>query len=163
MVFDFDYTMVDANSCIKIRQLLGRLDDDDYRFLRRGGPGLIGQMFSIFELLHKKGVAHAAMKDKIQTIPLTNGMQQLFSFLKSDSFEVVSDANTLFIDWLLEKHGIREQVGHVYSNPAEFDADGKLALQHYHHQDWCDLSTSSLCKGMLYLVTQIQISYYSQI
>lgn len=153
MVFDFDGTIVDDNSNIQVQYLLPSLNRTDRQSLyenRYQGPS--GSMIAVFKLLHKHGVTEANMKARLEEIPLTDGMKELFAHLSSDTYDViiVSDANTLFIDWLLDKHDIRQQVNAVYSNPAEFNDEGQLKLDFYHHQDWCTLSTPNLCKGTLY-------------
>lgn len=35
----------------------------------------------------------------------------------------------------------------MYTNPAQFDASGRLTIDGYHVQDWCKLSTVNMCKG----------------
>lgn len=53
----------------------------------------------------------------------------------------------VFIDHILNKTGYRQVFSTVYTNPAEFQDDGCLTLQPFHHQDWCQLSSVNMCKG----------------
>ena len=146
MVFDFDHTIVNANSSIEMQKIHPVPFTSEMRKLYITGHNYMGVIYS---LLHERGFTAADFKKKILNISLITGMKELFEHLRKDNYEViiVSDANTLFIDWLLTKYNMRQQVAHIYSNPAEFDDEGRLVMKHYHEQDWCDISSPSMCKG----------------
>jgi pyridoxal phosphate phosphatase PHOSPHO2 len=55
----------------------------------------------------------------------------------------------VLIDHILREAGLRDAISEIYTNPAQFDDDGCLRLNPYHHQDWCSLSTENLCKGRI--------------
>ena len=152
LAFDFDHTVVDGNSDVVVQKLYSLPFPDEIKSLYSAVDGWTDFMAAIFSLFHQSGISVEDIKQKILTIPLVPGMKELFEHLLDDSYEViiVSDANTLFIDWLLAKHDIREQVRHVYSNPAEVNEEGMLTIQYYHQQDWCNLSSKNMCKGNIY-------------
>lgn len=149
LAFDFDHTVIDGNSDIELQTLHPGEFPDDIKKLYCDKDGWTDYMGAIFALLHSEGVQADAIKGKILQIPLVSGMKELFDKLAHERYEVViiSDANTLFIDWLMKQHGISSSVLKVYSNPAEVTDDGKLTIQYYHHQDWCNLSSKNMCKG----------------
>ena len=152
LAFDFDQTVVDETCDVAVQNLYSLPFPDEINRLYKTVDGWPDFMAAMFSLLHQSGIGFDDIKQKILTIPLVSGMKELFEHLLDDSYEViiVSDANSLFIDWLLAKHDIREQVRHVYSNPAEVNEEGKLIIQYYHQQDWCNLSSRNMCKGNIY-------------
>ncbi len=87
------------------------------------------------------------------------GMMELLDELRKDNYEVIiiSDANSEFIRCILQAAGVFDIVHTTYTNPAHWDASGRLHVQYYHTQDWCDLSTRNLCKGQI-LDTHIKVA-----
>ncbi len=66
---------------------------------------------------------------------------------------IVSDANTFYIDTILEHYGVRECFDGIYTNPASVVEDaGSQRLTVAPHQPWetphrCELCSLNLCKG----------------
>ena len=87
----------------------------------------------------------------MRTLPFVPGMLDLFSHLSRDLYEIIiiSDANSVFIDVIMEAAGLCDVIMATYTNPAWFADDGCLHIKYYHTQDWCDLSTKNLCKGYI--------------
>jgi hypothetical protein len=61
--------------------------------------------------LHSQGVSARAMQEVLQQLPYTPGMSELLTQLQSGSVGgvpcssiIVSDSNSLFIDWSLKDH-----------------------------------------------------------
>lgn len=149
VAFDFDHTIIDGNSDIHITHLCpsGVVPDDiKEKFSINGWTHYMG---AIFEYLHSNGIQEGDLKKSILELPLTEGMEELLQFLKNELFEVIiiSDSNSVFIDYAIEKYDLRNIVDKVYTNPAKYDDQGKLTIEFYHTQDWCNLSTENLCKG----------------
>lgn len=149
LAFDFDNTVVDANTDLEVMKLHAGPLPEEIEKLYCEHNGWNDYMRAIFALLHSENITIDKIKEKVLEIPLASGMKELFSHLADDSYEVViiSDANTLFIEWLMDKHGISSQVDRIFSNPAEVTGEGKLTISYYHRQDWCDLSSNNMCKG----------------
>ncbi|XP_067929731.1 probable phosphatase phospho2 isoform X2 [Watersipora subatra] len=149
VAFDFDHTVVDGNTDIVVRQLYSGSLPTEIEALYNAQDGWTDYMAAIFALLHQTGFTQSAIKECIIGIPLVPGMKDLFDHLNNDRYEViiVSDSNTLFIDWLLKANHLDKVVHHVYSNPAEFDTDGMLTLKYFQLQDSCKLSSKNMCKG----------------
>lgn len=148
VAFDFDHTIIDGNSDIEISHLCpgGKVPKeikDKY-----SDRSWTNYMAAIFKYLHEHGTTAKDMEETIGSLPLTEGMEELLQFLSQDTFEVIiiSDSNSVFIEFSLKKHNI-ECVKKVYTNPAAFQENGLLKIEYYHTQDWCDLSTVNLCKG----------------
>lgn len=85
----------------------------------------------------------------METIPFTAGMTDLLTFISEnkDTFDciVISDSNTIFIDWILHAAGLQEAVDRVFSNPAKFNEHGYMEVRCYHSHD-CDRCPINLCK-----------------
>lgn len=85
----------------------------------------------------------------METIPLTPGMTDLLTFISENKNTidciVLSDSNTVFINWILHASGLQAAVDQVFSNPAKFNADGYMEVQPYHSHD-CNLCPVNLCK-----------------
>lgn len=85
----------------------------------------------------------------METIPFTAGMTDLLTFISEnkDTIDciVISDSNTMFIDWILQAAGLQAAVDRVYSNPAKFNEQGYMEVRCYHSHD-CDRCPVNLCK-----------------
>ena len=85
----------------------------------------------------------------METIPFTAGMTDLLTFISENKSTVdcivISDSNTIFIDWILEAAGLRAAVSKVFTNPARFNESGSMEVECYHSHD-CDKCPVNLCK-----------------
>jgi len=149
VAFDFDHTVVDGNTDIKITELCpgGKVPKELKKNYK--STGWTPYMGAIFKFLYDNNIREKEMIETIQAIPLTEGMGELMAALKDEKYEVIviSDSNSVFIDCSMEKWQLKDVVSAVYTNPAEYDEAGLLHIKFYHTQDWCDLSTENLCKG----------------
>lgn len=153
VAFDFDHTVVDANTDIEVQKLA--VDDipQDIRQLY-SNKCWTDFMQAVFELLHKQNVNFENYKSLLIKMPFVRGMEELFRKLgdyHKDKFEIIiiSDSNTVFIEEILKFHNLYECVSKIYTNPAWFDDGGCLRIKYYHEQTECDLSTRNLCKGLI--------------
>ncbi|XP_050388763.2 pyridoxal phosphate phosphatase PHOSPHO2 [Patella vulgata] len=151
LAFDFDHTIIDDNSDIHVIKLApnGKLPQsiqDQY-----DDNGWTEYMGTIFKYLFENGINQEDIRTCMHEIRLTDGMEELFEQAKSDRFEsiIISDSNSIFIQFILEKLNLCEIFSEVFTNPAVFDEDGCLTIKHYHTQDYCQLSTINLCKGRI--------------
>ncbi|CAL1602784.1 unnamed protein product [Knipowitschia caucasica] len=98
----------------------------------------------------------------METIPFTDGMTELLTYISKhkDSVDciVVSDSNTLFIEWILEAAGLRAAVDHVFSNPAHINNRGYMEVRS-HHSHSCSKCPVNMCKQE---VLQLYLSEQSQ-
>jgi pyridoxal phosphate phosphatase PHOSPHO2 len=149
VAFDFDHTVIDGNSDTHITHLCPEGDVPPDIKEKFSDKGWTHYMAAIFKHLHKHGIQEEDIRRSICEIPLTEGICDLMKYLESDLFEVIiiSDSNSVFIDYSVKKYGLERVVDKVYTNPAKYDNKGLLTIEFYHTQDWCTLSTENLCKG----------------
>ncbi|KAF6023393.1 hypothetical protein EB796_018310 [Bugula neritina] len=148
LAFDFDHTILDGNSDVQVQKLHnGPLPDAVTKLY--SGRDWNHYMAAVFDLLHRQNISAEDIRQNILSLSLVSGMKELFDHLRQDMFEVIiiSDANYQFIDWHLRENQFDEFIAQIYSNPAKFDENGKLNLEFYHRQNWCDLCSKNLCKG----------------
>lgn len=108
-------------------------------------------MAEIFRYLHKNRTTPNQILECMREISFTPGMVDLLAQLDKDKTEsiIISDANSVFIEHILESNGLRHKFDRVFTNPARFNEHGKLEIEMYHVQDTCSLSTVNLCKGQI--------------
>jgi pyridoxal phosphate phosphatase PHOSPHO2 len=107
------------------------------------------KMSAALGALHREhGVTADRLREALVGVPFENaalvrrlaereGMRQV----------IVSDANSVFIEAILEHHGLRECFDAIFTNPATIAEDGCVSVAHYHKNDSCALCPVNLCKG----------------
>ncbi|KAK7479336.1 hypothetical protein BaRGS_00029414 [Batillaria attramentaria] len=150
LVFDFDHTLIDDNVDISVTKLApgGEMPEEVESLY--SDDGWTKYMGAVFQYLHENGVSAADIRKHVEQLPLTTGMKELFEYVqKAGGFEsiIISDANSVFIQYILEYCGLDMAISQVFTNPAEFNSAGCLTISNFHTQDWCPLSTVNLCKG----------------
>ncbi|XP_051986906.1 pyridoxal phosphate phosphatase PHOSPHO2 [Xyrauchen texanus] len=149
VVFDFDYTVVDDNSdtwvirstpdqslpdCLKQSYQRGRWTE---------------YMGRVLTYIGDQSVHPDHMRTVMETIPFTKGMIEVLTFISENKKDIdciiVSDSNTLFIDWILHVSGVKSAIDDVFSNPASIDARGYMSVRCFHAHD-CQQCPINLCK-----------------
>ncbi|XP_054371336.1 pyridoxal phosphate phosphatase PHOSPHO2 isoform X2 [Molothrus ater] len=106
-------------------------------------------MGRVFVYLGDNGVKEDEMKRTMTTIPFTAGMIDLLGFIgeNKELFDciIVSDSNTVFIDWILKAADFHKVFDEVFTNPAAFSSTGYLTVQHFHAHH-CAKCPKNLCK-----------------
>uniref|UniRef100_A0A3B5MRQ6 Uncharacterized protein n=1 Tax=Xiphophorus couchianus TaxID=32473 RepID=A0A3B5MRQ6_9TELE len=149
MVFDFDHTVVDENCDIWVIKCLPQqtLPESVESTYRRGQ--WTEYMGRVMAYIGDQGVAPDRVRSVMETIPFTPGMLELLTFISENKSTVdcivVSDANTMFIDWVLQGAGLRVAVDQVYSNPASISESGYMELRP-HHSHQCAKCPVNMCK-----------------
>lgn len=149
VVFDFDHTLVDDNSDTWV---LGCLPDqtlpDPVKNSYQKGRWT-EYMGRVMAYIGDRSVTRDQIRRVMETIPFTDGMIELLTFISSHKHAidciVVSDSNTLFIDWILQAAGVHAAVDQVFTNPASFDDRGYMVLD-CHHSHQCSRCPVNLCK-----------------
>lgn len=89
------------------------------------------------------------VRSVMETIPLTAGMADLLTFIlehkRTVDCIVISDSNTMFIEWILQAAALRAAVDHIFTNPASINAQGYMEVRHHHSHD-CQQCPVNLCK-----------------
>lgn len=102
----------------------------------------------IFDYLFEHRVKPSDIQQCMEAIPLTTGMHNLLTNLPPHCESIIiSDSNSVLIDYILTAKSLKDCFKSVFTNPAKFSDEGKLTLAPYHWQDWCEFSTKNLCKG----------------
>ncbi|TUD36243.1 putative phosphatase phospho1 [Bagarius yarrelli] len=150
-LFDFDETLIDENSdnsvvrAAPFQTLPVSLSNSQRpRFFLEHSQ-------KIMTFLNESGVTEEAVRDAIERIPASPGVAALLHFLSArDDFEcvVVSDANSYFIETWLRHAGARGLFAEVFTNPAEFNRDGRLVLRPYHAHS-CPECPENMCKQLI--------------
>jgi len=148
--FDFDETLVDFNSDLWV---FDRLCPEIRGYIKKG----LSEHVDWTELidgallqLYDAGFMVADIKQVFREAPMVARVPDLLRMLKRCGAKVVivSDANTLFIECILEGNGIRDLVDEIISNPILRKA-GRLKLIPYSTEKHeCEMSCPpNLCKG----------------
>ncbi|XP_067139306.1 pyridoxal phosphate phosphatase PHOSPHO2-like [Centruroides vittatus] len=152
LVLDFDHTIINENSDVFVIRLApeGRLPPRIKELYKPDGWTLY--MKTVFLYLYQNNIRPADFFGCLDKISLVTGMKELLTNLHATKrFEiiVISDSNTVFINYILKNAELDFVVDEVFTNPAYFDSEGCLHLKEYHLQDWCDKSSKNLCKGSI--------------
>ncbi|XP_053121235.1 pyridoxal phosphate phosphatase PHOSPHO2 [Hemicordylus capensis] len=149
LVFDFDYTIVDENSDTWIVKCApdSKLPDEIRNSYQKGR--WTEYMGRVFRYLGDNGIREEEMKRSMTKIPFTEGMKDLFDFISKHKgcFDciIISDSNTIFIDWILRAANVCQVFDEVFTNPACFDDCGYLTVQNFHAHN-CAKCPINLCK-----------------
>ncbi|KAM8893622.1 pyridoxal phosphate phosphatase PHOSPHO2 isoform 2-T2 [Spinachia spinachia] len=149
MVFDFDDTVVDDNSDTWVIRCLpsNTLPDSVKNSYRKGHWTEF--MGSVMNYIGGQKVSPEKIRSVMETIPFTAGMTDLLTFISDHKSTidciVISDSNTLFIDWILQASGLQAAVDRVFTNPARFNELGYMEVRCHHSHD-CERCPVNLCK-----------------
>ncbi|XP_006867087.1 PREDICTED: pyridoxal phosphate phosphatase PHOSPHO2 [Chrysochloris asiatica] len=152
LVFDFDNTVLDDNSdtrivqCAPEKKLPIELQDS---YQKGFWTEFMGR---VFRYLGDKGVREDDMKRVVTSMPFTPGMVELLNFVRKnrDRFDciIISDSNSVFIDWVLKAANFHDVFDKVFTNPAAFDHNGHLTVENYHTHS-CTRCPKNLCKKVV--------------
>lgn len=148
--FDFDHTVVDDNTDIVVRDLVGRDKIPSHVTALYKNSGWIPYMQEIFNILYENGYRQSDIHAAVEGIQEVAGMKSLFSYLgaRDDSdVIIISDSNSQFIQRWCRFNEVDHLVERIFTNSAEYDENGRLKIQPHHTQNWCQLSSENLCKG----------------
>lgn len=148
--FDFDHTILNENTDLYIVKMVpgGSLPEEIQALYTK--DNWTDYMGEVFKYLHKLGYGPTEMNTFMGNMIFAPGMEELITTLKTfNSVDqiIISDSNSIFIDTILKRLKLRDCFEAVFTNPAQFDSNGLLTIDYYHHQDWCSMSTKNLCKG----------------
>ncbi|UYV61574.1 hypothetical protein LAZ67_1005347 [Cordylochernes scorpioides] len=149
VAFDFDHTIVDGNSDVQVQKLAPDETIPDSIQDHYSPNGWTNFMREVFRYLHSQGISQEDYVACLNSLPLVQGIKELFKILHEQGNEIViiSDANSIFIEHVLKKEGL--SVAKIFTNPAYFDEEGRLCINEYQDQDWCTLCSRNLCKGSI--------------
>ncbi|KAB7494056.1 Pyridoxal phosphate phosphatase PHOSPHO2 [Armadillidium nasatum] len=111
IALDFDHTIIDDNSDTSLYKLApDKKIPPELKALYHEN-GWTHYMNEVFKYLHRNNVKKQDILSCLENIPLTEGMDELFSTLPEDLTEyiIISDSNTIFIDHILNHKNIRHK------------------------------------------------------
>lgn len=151
LAFDFDHTIITENSDTYIAKLApgGKLPKSiKDLYSDQGWTQFMGE---VFKYLHQHKNTPEQILNCLTEIDFSPGMKELLNSLDKDNTEtiIISDANSVFINHILDHHSMKDKIQQVFTNPAKFNQEGCLEIEMYHVQDSCSLSTVNLCKGQI--------------
>ena len=150
VVFDFDLTLVDVNSDTYVP---GRLEPALLAHIRaesRRGAAWTPLMDDVLGRLHAAGHGEAALAGALRAMPVQPALPAAVRAAAAAGAQVhvVSDANTFYIETALAHLALRPLVASVVTNPAAFDAAGRLRVAPYARAPHgCARCPPNLCKG----------------
>ncbi|KAG0174789.1 hypothetical protein DFQ28_004475 [Apophysomyces sp. BC1034] len=128
-VFDFDWSLIEEDSDQwTIRQLSQEQWDQcvslkDMQFTDR--------MDMAIRQLQDRGTTKAEFERVLEKIPFTPAMISTLQMLRAHQTRVVivSDANTFYIDTILQAYDVRDLVDDIITNPVYTDEQGRWRIQ----------------------------------
>lgn len=153
VAIDFDHTLIDCNIDVKIKSLAGNNELPEHiEKLSKDSNGWTAYMNEVFKYLFKNNVTEEDYKRCLAETPLVEGMQELLlQMYESGECEIIilSDANSFFINYVLEYNKLNKSISKVFTNPAEFDKEGCLQIQKFQEKNDCSRCPDNLCKGFI--------------
>ena len=149
IVFDFDHTVVDGNTDVKILDVLGT-NKGNVKYDPK--IGWTKHMKTIFLECSKYGVAKEDMVSVLKELKLTDGMQSLFDVIRKFKtmikVVIASDSNAWFIDVLLDHYKIKDLIDEVHTNPAVWNGN-LLEISQYETNTDCSRCPVNMCKSRI--------------
>ncbi|GJJ73613.1 pyridoxal phosphate phosphatase PHOSPHO2 [Entomortierella parvispora] len=152
-VFDFDWTLIEADSDHWVMEKLGGLTREEFESTYKDVQWtdlqdmLLGRLFD-------RGVTKAHLEATLREIPMMPETIAALQLMKAQGSDLVilSDANTFYVDTILKAHGIDHLFSKIITNPSHFDEQGRLRVARFHGLDkpphGCPrLCAPNLCKG----------------
>ncbi|TMW65809.1 hypothetical protein Poli38472_003574 [Pythium oligandrum] len=159
VVFDYDWSLVNENSDTFIFKLLcpELLDELSSRLEQQ--PSWTRVMDDLLGELHSRQphVTPRDIKATLAQVPILPRMLdavRLAVETHGATVKIVSDANSVYIQSMLDHHQLHEHITEVVTNPAAFEADSsRLRVRPYHPLEaephGCPLCPKNMCKGRI--------------
>ena len=148
VVFDFDHSFIGNNTDTWIMKLRPNLPLKR----RRETDCWTDYMGYVFEQVQEAGCTKEEVLEFIARLVPFPGLAEALEAIATSGSKaiIISDSNTVFIEAILHKQGLRHYFSDIITNPAHFDESGQLRIQHCHTHS-CPRCTRSpnMCKGTL--------------
>lgn len=101
-----------------------------------------------YDQLHHEHVTVEQLKQRFAKMPLTPGMDRVFNYIRTNNYDaaIISDSNSLQIEWVLQAHGWNSLFKWVVTNRARV-LDGRVVIQNYTEKCDCDVCADHMCKN----------------
>ncbi|XP_067891486.1 pyridoxal phosphate phosphatase PHOSPHO2 [Heterodontus francisci] len=149
LVFDFDHTIVDGNSDTWVVRCTPEKKLPDWLRKTYDGKHWNEYMQRVLAYIGDQGIKESEMKQVMQSMPIIPGMVDLLKFICQSKDQVdciiISDSNTIFINWILEVINSTLAFDSILTNPATFDEESHLTIKNFHFHN-CPQCPDNLCK-----------------
>ena len=139
IVFDFDWSLVNENSDTYVVHALdpGGAIWAAAKERLANGMQWTALMDWVAGELHGAGHTVADMQAALARLPVLPSALAALSIARRHGAEVriLSDANSLYIAWILEALGLADAFTAIVTNPAEAGADGRLRIRSHQPLD----------------------------
>ena len=156
VVWDFDWSLINENSDTWVIEQLdfsGRVWAEGEAKFRRKELDWTSLMDWALGELHANGHSAAAISEALAKLPVLGGALAAVKLCLSVGAEqrILSDANTVYINTILEARNLTDAFAVVETNPASYDDSGRLHVRPHQPADvaphGCPMCPSNLCKG----------------
>jgi 2,3-diketo-5-methylthio-1-phosphopentane phosphatase len=159
VVFDYDWSLVNENSDTFVFQQLYPELLATLKERRTAQPSWTKIMDDMLGALaeDKPDITPDMIRDAVARVPIQAHMLdalRLAAEQYSANIKIVSDANSVYIESMLERFGLGQHVSEVITNPASFEnGRSRLHVRPYHAEDGephgCEWCPSNMCKGRI--------------
>ncbi|KAL3632994.1 hypothetical protein CASFOL_025978 [Castilleja foliolosa] len=156
MVFDFDKTIIEVDSDNWVVDELGATHLFNELLPTMPWNSLMDKMMSE---LYEQGKSIDEIKEILRRAPIHPRIVPTIktAYALGCDLRIVSDANTLFIDTIIDHLGIKSCFSEIHTNPSYIDQQGGLRISPYVDFHTCTLGCPpNMCKGMI--IEKIQAS-----
>ncbi|EEF28621.1 inorganic pyrophosphatase 2 [Ricinus communis] len=148
VILDFYKTIIDVDSDYWVVKELG-LTDFFYQLLPT--MPLNSAMAEMMKELYSRGKTIKQIVQVLERVPIHPRIVHALKSARALGCElrIVSDANTFFIDTILEHVGLRDCFSEINTNPGFVDEEGRLNIFPFHDSGCCSLCPPNMCKGRI--------------
>lgn len=150
--FDMDHTILQENSDYVIRDLLTEKSRDEINALSETSVNWAKTMQIVYEKMKEEKIDINQVKKIIEDMPFNPGFPEIFELIRTNKerFEsiIISGANTLFIQWLIEHHKLHDVFPKFFSNIAEPHQELLIKITQAHEHE-CKRCDKSQCKNRI--------------
>ncbi|TMW65807.1 hypothetical protein Poli38472_003572 [Pythium oligandrum] len=159
IIFDYDLSLVNDDSDQFIyKQLCPELLMDIFKRMKQDSK-YIPKVDDVLEELHERRpeLTENEIRQALAEIPVLPRMLDAVRRAvdrHGASVKIISDANTVYIQSMLDHHQLNSHITEVYTNPSAFDTDKpRLLYQSYHPEHekphGCEHCPTNMCKGRI--------------
>ena len=146
IIFDLDQTITNVDTFKTITKML--LTPEETEEIKKISKipeiNWIPIQNKLYEYAYKHGKDHLSIKNALESIPLTNGMKELFEYLRQNlsKFELIilSSGNKISIEYLLAYNKIIDIFKVILTNPSYVNEKGiiKVSQSNKHNCKTCN-------------------------
>ena len=149
IIFDVDKTITNEDSLDVISKYL-LTSEQKLQFQQNVNDEMIwvDSLNYFYELTKQNGKNIFSIKNALEKVNLTEGMNELFSFLRKNKkiFDsiIISGGNKFSVNYLIKYHNLDDVIKEQYANQSEIKEDNLFISKASEHN--CDICDPSICK-----------------